>query len=74
MLSKLYNKWYLALKILPFVGLIIILKFIAHQFNWEFISLNPLFSGVVTANIFLLGFLLAGVLTDYKESEKLPEN
>ncbi len=72
MLSKLYNKWYLALKILPFVGLIIILKFIAHQFNWEFISLNPLFSGVVTANIFLLGFLLAGVLTDYKESEKLP--
>ncbi|MCX9082546.1 MAG: hypothetical protein OIN83_10155 [Candidatus Methanoperedens sp.] len=72
MISKLYKKWYLALKILPFVGLIIILKFIAHQFNGEFISLNPLFSGVVTANIFLLGFLLAGVLTDYKESEKLP--
>ncbi len=34
--------------------------------------MNPLFSGIVTANIFLLGFLLAGVLADYKESEKLP--
>jgi hypothetical protein len=72
MMAKLYKKWFLALRILPLVGLIILLKFIAHQFNWEFISLNPLFAGIVTANIFLLGFLLAGVLTDYKESEKLP--
>lgn len=72
MLTKHYKKWFLALKILPLVGLIIIIKLIAHQLNWEFISLNPLFSGIVTANIFLLGFLLAGVLTDYKESEKLP--
>ncbi len=62
----------MTLKVLPVVGLIIILKLIAHQFSWEFISLNPLFSGVVTANIFILGFLLAGVLADYKESEKLP--
>ncbi len=67
-----FQKWYLTLKVLPIVGLIIILKLIAHQFSWEFISLNPLFSGVVTANIFILGFLLAGVLADYKESEKLP--
>ena len=67
-----FQKWSLTLKVLPVVGLIIILKLIAHQFSWEFISLNPLFSGVVTANIFILGFLLAGVLADYKESEKLP--
>lgn len=62
----------MTLKVLPILGLIVILKLIAHQFSWEFISLNPLFSGVVTANIFILGFLLAGVLADYKESEKLP--
>lgn len=67
-----FQKWSLTLKVLPVVVSIIILKLFAHQFGWEFISLNPLFSGVVTANIFLLGFLLAGVLADYKESEKLP--
>ncbi len=67
-----FQKWSLTLKVIPIVGFIIILKLLAHQFGWEFISLNPLFSGVVTANIFILGFLLAGVLADYKESEKLP--
>ncbi|HEY9247068.1 MAG TPA: hypothetical protein VIO11_09505 [Candidatus Methanoperedens sp.] len=67
-----FKKWHLALKVLPVLGLVVIIKLLAHQFGWEFISMNPLFSGVVTANIFLLGFLLAGVLADYKESEKLP--
>jgi len=38
----------------------------------EIISINPLFSGIVAANVFLLGFLLSGTLADYKESERLP--
>lgn len=67
-----FQKWHLALKVLPIVMLVIILKLIIHQFDLEFISMNPLFSGIITANIFLLGFLIAGVLADYKESEKLP--
>lgn len=66
------KKWSLTFKVLPVVGLIIILKLLVHQLGLEFISLNPLFSGFIVANIFLLGFLLAGVLSDYKESEKLP--
>ncbi len=72
MKSKQFQKWHLALKVIPVVILVIILKLLAHQFGLEFISLNPLFTGIVTANIFLLGFLIAGVLADYKESEKLP--
>jgi hypothetical protein len=43
-----------------------------HWLGWEVISLNPLFSGIVAANVFLMGFLLSGVLADYKESERLP--
>ena len=69
---KRFQKWHLTFKVFPVVLLIIILKLLAHQFNLEFISLNPLFSGIVTANIFLLGFLIAGVLSDYKESENSP--
>jgi predicted membrane chloride channel (bestrophin family) len=48
------------------------IKLIIHWFGWESISLNPLFSGIVAANVFLMGFLLSGVLADYKESERLP--
>ena len=47
-------------------------KLAAHSLGWEVISLNPLFSGIVAANVFLMGFLLSGVLADYKESERLP--
>ena len=54
------------------VVLVVAAKLAAHWLGWEVISLNPLFSGIVAANVFLMGFLLSGVLTDYKESERLP--
>jgi predicted membrane chloride channel (bestrophin family) len=54
------------------VGVVVTLKLAAHWLGWEMISLNPLFSGIIAANVFLLGFLLSGVLADYKESERLP--
>jgi hypothetical protein len=47
-------------------------KLLMHATGWEFLSVNPLFSGIVAANVFLLGFLLTGVLADFKESERLP--
>ena len=54
------------------VGVVVAAKLAAHWLGWEIISLNPLFSGIVAANVFLMGFLLSGVLADYKESERLP--
>jgi hypothetical protein len=78
MIHKIINKiplnsrWKLALKTLPFVVVIVLLKFIAHYFGYEFLTLNALFTAIISANIFLIGFLISGVLVDYKESEKLP--
>lgn len=60
------------LKTLPLVVGIVVLKYAAHVFGLEFIELNGLFTSFVAANVFLLGFLMTGVLTDFKESEKLP--
>jgi len=54
------------------VVIVIAAKLIIHFLGWEVLSINPLFSGIVAANIFLMGFLLSGVLSDYKESERLP--
>jgi predicted membrane chloride channel (bestrophin family) len=51
---------------------IIVIKLAVHRFGLEVISINPLFSALVASTVFLLGFLLNGVLTDYKESEKIP--
>lgn len=60
------------LRVLMAVGTVILLKLAAHGLGWEVITLSPLFSGIVAANVFILGFLLSGVLADYKESERLP--
>lgn len=59
-------------EVLPFIAVIILAKYLVRRFSLEFITLNSIFSGIIGANVFLMGFLLNGVLSDYKESEKLP--
>lgn len=66
------QKWRLTLKVIPFIAVIVLSKFLAHYFGLEFLSLSPLFTALISANVFLIGFLITGVLSDYKESEKLP--
>jgi prevent-host-death family protein len=53
-------------------AVVVAAKVAVHFLSWEVISLNALFTGIIAANVFLMGFLLSGVLSDYKESEKLP--
>jgi predicted membrane chloride channel (bestrophin family) len=72
-MSRILNKRHaLLLNAIATVLVVIGAKLVAHWLDWEVISLNPLFSGIVAANVFLMGFLLSGVLADYKESERLP--
>ncbi len=59
-------------RVLPFIVLLILVKLVLHRFNLELLSINAIFSGLIGANVFLMGFLLSGVLSDYKESERLP--
>jgi hypothetical protein len=47
-------------------------KVVVHRFGLELFSVNPLFTAMVASTFFLVSFLLSGVLTDYKESEKIP--
>jgi len=70
--KRIWQKWSVAVKILPIVILVAILKFLAHKFGFEFMELNALFTSLVAGTIFLIGFLISGVLSDYKESEKIP--
>jgi hypothetical protein len=69
---EFWRKWAIAIKILPFLLVIFLLKLALHFLGWEILSLNPLFTSLVAATIFLLGFLITGVLADYKESERMP--
>ena len=66
------NRHRLLLRVSAIVALVVGAKLFVHFLGWEIISINPLFSGIIAANVFLMGFLLSGVLSDFKESERLP--
>lgn len=66
-------KWKLMLTTLPFVAAVTLIKCVLefgvkYQGTVEFSD----FGVVLTGAVFLTGFLLAGTMADYKESEKLP--
>ena len=67
-----FRKWSVAIKLIPLVTLVGVLKYLAHSFGLEMMELNALFTSLVAGTIFLIGFLVSGVLSDYKESEKIP--
>lgn len=66
------KRYRLLLRVSVIVSFIVATKLVIHFLGLEVISINPLFSGIIAANVFLMGFLLNGVLTDFKESERLP--
>lgn len=70
------RSWRRRLRLLLRVGAVVLAiglsKLLVHHLGLEVITINPLFSALVASTVFLLGFLLNGVLSDFKESEKLP--
>ncbi len=70
--NRIWHKRSVAFKVMPVIVLVTILKFLSHKFGFEIMELNALFTSLVAGTIFLIGFLLTGVLSDYKESEKIP--
>jgi hypothetical protein len=70
--SRILQKWSIAFRIMPLVILVAALKLGSHLLGFEIMELNALFTSLVAGTIFLIGFLISGVLSDYKESEKIP--
>ncbi len=71
-LKQKMGKIYIASTVLFAVLLVMLAKFFVNTLHLEFIALNALISSVISSSIFVTGFLLAGVFSDYKEVEKIP--
>jgi len=71
-MNKILKKYGLALKVLIIAALLIIVKIILHYYKIEYVEMNSLFSTLIGGTMFLIGFILAGTMADYKESEKMP--
>jgi hypothetical protein len=70
----LHRRWSLLLKTIPFILVILLAKYLLYLLGYEFLQFSALFTAIISANIFLISFLISGVLSDYKESEKIPSD
>lgn len=52
--------------------LIVAVKYCFHLLAWEPIEQSSLHNGVLSSATFVIGFLLAATIADYKESERIP--
>jgi hypothetical protein len=66
------NDFRLVWGVVPLVAVALLAKLAVDLLGWDTVELNALYSGLVAATVFLIGFLLAGTLADFKESERLP--
>ncbi|PKN51250.1 MAG: hypothetical protein CVU55_12495 [Deltaproteobacteria bacterium HGW-Deltaproteobacteria-13] len=68
------SKYHLLISVIPIILVVGTIKIACHFLGWEVIpkDLTSFFPSILTGIIFILGFLLAGVVTDFKESEKIP--
>ena len=57
---------------LPWAVGVVVLKWIADATDVQPLNLSPLLAGAIAAEVFILGFLLAGTAGDFKEAERLP--
>lgn len=66
-------KWKLMLSTVPVVLVLLAVKlFVGHVLDFEGLIDFSDVGIILTSGVFLIGFLLAGTMTDYKEAEKLP--
>ncbi len=65
-------KWKLMLTTLPWVAVVLVIKLVLDAVGFEGLIDFSDVGVVMTAGVFLIGFLLAGTMTDYKEAERLP--
>lgn len=72
-LQILLNRFRLAVLALPAVIAVLVLRYVLQEvFEVGEVATFGEIGSVITGVTLILGFMLGGVLTDYKESEKLP--
>lgn len=71
-LPDTFKRFRLSAWTLGAVTILVVAKFLIHAWGIEFFSINALLTSAIGGAIFIMGFLLAGIIADYKEAEKIP--
>src|SRR3989344_8677313 len=70
--SNFRDKWMLSIKVFFMVvvpGLFV--QYFIRTKGWDILDMNIIIASLLTGAVFLIGFMLAGILQDFKESEQI---
>jgi hypothetical protein len=62
----------LLLQVLPVAIVVVMLKWLYDLSPLRHLALSPLLTGLIAAEVFIVGFILSGTAADFKEAERLP--
>ncbi len=71
-LNLLVLRWRILFKVLPFVTLFCLIKWITHQLGWQLGTFDSQMGSLLGAVTFIAAFMLNGTLTDYRICEDIP--
>jgi hypothetical protein len=66
------NKWGLIFRAAGITGILLVVRLVFDYLNYDVLSLTNLITAFISGAIFTIAIIFAGVLTDFKESEKIP--
>jgi hypothetical protein len=66
------NKWGLIIRAAGLTGILLVIRLVFDYLNYDVLSLTNLITAFISGAIFTIAIIFAGVLTDFKESEKIP--
>ena len=70
--ESFHEKWALTIKVLFLIvipGLLV--QYYVRSNGWNILDMNIIIASLLTGAVFLIGFMLAGILQDFKDSEQL---
>ncbi len=71
-MNEFMKKWGLIGKALLITGVLVIVRLAIDLSNYDILGLTNLITAFIGGAIFTVAIIFAGTLTDYKESEKIP--
>jgi hypothetical protein len=69
---KLFGSYKVAIETLIIVAVLVGIRWVLWSFGMEGISTSPLTSSIVAGGVFVMGLVVAGTLSDYRDAERAP--
>jgi hypothetical protein len=71
-MRKIFGNYKVAVETVVIVAAIVAIRAVLWNLGFEGISTSPLTSSIVAGGVFVMGLVVAGTLSDYRDAERAP--